>query len=223
MKGLVKRKRKIPKASVEGLLRACEDYGKSCNLSAEYFFKKFLWLMDRYSDYFFSEAWPEKFDIHVSTVFSDEDLEFLFEGIEDLGLAYEARDQEFIDRLETVCLRKNFFGGGFMGYFGMHWTRNAFHKRFVRPLFEPVLDVFDGLTEETDARKVLDKLLEEGYGLKLVHDSLIDLLENSYPRKPVLRLIGEIFFLLHEEENYPNCWHHRCAWYCKQRDSPKSS
>jgi len=223
MKGLVKKKRKIPRASVEGLLRACDDYSKFSDFSAECFFERFMGLIDRYSEYFFSEPWSEKFDIHVSTAFSDEDLEFLFEDIEDLGFIFEDREDEFFDRLTTVCLRKNFYGGGFMGYFGMLWTRNAFHKRFVRPLFEPVLELFDGLTEETDARKVLDKLLEEHDNLWLIHDSLIDLLENSYPAKPVMKLIGEIFFLLHEEEKLSNCWHHRCDWYCKQRDSPKSN
>ena len=82
-----------------------------------------------------------------------------------------------------------------MGYYGMHWTRSAFHKQFVRPLFEPVLEHFDGLTQETDARKVLDKLLEE-HDLWLIYDSLIDMLENSYLAKPVMKLVGEIFFFV---------------------------
>ena len=154
-------------------------------------------------------------NIHVVvySVFSDEDL----------GVIFEDREDEFFDRLKTVCLRKNFYGGGFMGYYGMHWTRSAFHKQFVRPLFEPVLEHFDGLTQETDARKVLDKLLEEHDNLLLIHDSLIDLLENLYPAKPVMKLIGEIFFLLHEDEKLSNCWHHRCDWHYKQKESLKSN
>ena len=223
MRVLVKKKRKIPMASVEPFLRACEDYGMFSDLSAERFFMRFMGLMDRYSEYFFSEPWPKKFDIAVSTVFSDEDLEFLFEGIEDLGVIFEDRENEFFDRLTTVCLRKNFYGEGFMGYYGMHWTRSAFHERFVRPLFEPVLERFDGLSQETDARKVLDKLLEEHDNLLLIHDSLIDLLENSYPAKPVMKLIGEIFFLLHEDEKLSTFWHHRCDWYYKQKRLLKSS
>ena len=87
------------------------------------------------------------------------------------------------------------------GFYGMHWTRSAFHKQFVLPLFEPVLEHFDGLTQETDARKVLDKLLEE-HDLWLIHDSLIDMLENSYPAKPVMKLVGEIFFCYMKTKNF---------------------
>ena len=213
MKGLVKKKRKIPRAAVEPLLNACEMYSKMQGRAATEFFEEFLGLMDRYSDYFFSEPWPRKYDYKEATTFTDGDLDFLF----------ECYVEEFDDRLTTVCLRKNISLEGFGGYFEMLWTHNAFHKQFVRPLFEPVLELFDGLTEETDARKVLDKMLEEHDNLWLIHDSLIDLLENSYPKKPVLKLIGEIFFLLHEDKKYPNCWHHRCDWYCKQKESPKSN
>ena len=209
---LVKKKRKIPKASVEPFLAACEMYSKLSGKPAANWFNYFMGLIDHYSEYFFSEPWPQKFDIHESTKFSEEDIEFLFEN----------KDGTLDDRLTTVCLRKNFDHEGFMGYFGMIWTDKAYHKQFVRPTFEPVLETFDAIKQEEDPRKVLNKLMED-YELEHIHDSLIDLLETTYPEKPVRKLIEQIFFLLHDDEKMENCWDYTCAWNKKRKESQSST
>jgi hypothetical protein len=207
---LVKKKRKIPKASVEPFLAACEEYSRVSGIPAASWFRHFMGLIDRYSEYFFSEPWPQKFDIHESTKFSEEDIDFLF----------ESKDGTLYDRLTTVCLRKNFYHEGFMGLFGMKWTDNAYHRQFVRPTFEPVLEAFDAINQEKDPRKVLNKLMED-YELEHIHDSLIDLLETTYPEKPVRKLIEDIFFLVHDEENLPSCGQYRCEWYTKQKEKKR--
>lgn len=204
---MVKKKRKIPKASVAAFLATCEEYARMSDTPAETWFNYYTSLINHYSEYFFSEPWPQKFDIHESTKFSEEDKEFLFENQDgNLGL-----------RLTTVCLRKNFYNEGFMGYFGMLWTRKAYHRQFVRPTYEPVLETFDAIKQEKDPRKVLNQLMED-YELEHIHDSLIDLLETTYPEKPVRKLIEDIFFLIHDEEKMKNCWDYTCEWYKKQKE-----
>jgi hypothetical protein len=61
----------------------------------------------------------------------------------------------------------------------------------------------------------------EDYELEHIHDSLIDLLETTYPEKPVRKLIEDIFFLVHDEENLPSCGQYRCEWYTKQKEKKR--
>jgi hypothetical protein len=202
---LVKRG-KIPRKAVEPLMQMCEMYSMEQGRPASEIYREFLGLMSFYSDYFFSGSWPKKYDFKEATTFTDEDVEFLF----------ECEEGEFADRYTTVCLKKNMYLEGFMGYFGMFWTRQAFHKRFIRPFYEPVVEAFRGLADNKDAGFVLGELKKE-FRAKLIHDSLIDLLEHEYPDRSTRRLIEEIFDLLHTDEGLPSCGNARCNWYWRQK------
>jgi hypothetical protein len=133
-------------------MQTCELLSKEWEEPATEIFKRFLQLMNKYADYFFSKPWPRKYDYDEATTFADEDLEFLFESKE-----------EFQDRYTTVCLKKNMYlEGGFMGYFGMFWTEQAFHEKFFRALYRPVLEAFDSFAKgDEDARSVLNKLKKQ--------------------------------------------------------------
>ena len=205
---MVVKKGKIPRLAVENLLVMCEMYSREQGRPASEIFLEFLGLMDRYSEYFFSGGWPKKYDHKEATSFTDEDEEFLFDGV----------DEEFYGRYITVCLKKNMYLDGFMGYFGMYWTKKAYHNRYIRPFYEPVLEEFRVLAENKDAKLVLGALRKE-FDAKLIHDSLIDLLEHVYPDKPTMKLIDDLFDLLHTNEKLPPCGHSRCHWYYKQKYS----
>jgi len=206
------KKGKIPRKAVEPLMQMCEMYSREQGRSASGIYREFLGLMSCYSDYFFSGSWPKKYDFREATTFTDEDLEFLF-GCE---------EGEFADRITMVCLKKNMYLEGFMGYFGMFWTEQAFHERFVRPFYEPVLETFCSFAQEDkDARSVLNKLKKQ-FSIGLIHDSLIDLLAHEYPDNSTRRLIEEMFDLLHTDEGLPSCGNIRCKWYWKQK-YPKSN
>jgi len=170
-------------------------------------FKDFLELMDKYAHYFFSKPWPEKYDYEEATTFTDEDIDFLFES-----------EHEFVDRYTTVCLKKNMnLEIGFMGYFGLFWTQQAFHEQFVRPGYKPVLEAFDSFAQGSgDVRSVLIKLKEQ-FSAGLIHNSLVDLLEHEYPDEPRRRLIEEMFELLHTDGGLPSCGNARCSWYMRQK------
>ena len=205
---LVKRgKRKIPGNAVEPLTQTCEILSGAWGKPAAEIFKSFLELMNRYADYFFSEPWPEKYDYEEATTFTDEDVNFLLEG-----------EGDFADRCTAVSLRKNMnLEHGFMGCFGMFWTQQALHEKFVRPRYRPVLEVFGALARvDEDARKVLSGLKEQ-FSAKLIHDSLIDLLEHTCPDESTRRLVEEVFELLHGEEGLPPCKDYRCSWWQRQR------
>jgi len=205
---LVKReKRKIPRNAVESLMKTCEMLSDEWEKPAAEIFKSFLELMNKYADYFFSKPWPEKYDYEEATTFTDEDIDFLLES-----------EDDFADRYTTVSLKKNMnLELGFMGYFGLFWTQQAFHEKFVRPGYKPVLEAFDTLARgDEDARKVLN-MLKEQFSAKLIHDSLIDLLEHTYPDESTRRLIEGMFELLHANEGLPQCGNVRCSWYQRQK------
>jgi hypothetical protein len=205
---LVKRgKRKIPRNAVEPLMQTCEWLSKEWEKPAKEIFKDFLELMNKYADYFFSKPWPEKYDYQEATTFTDEDIDFLLEN-----------EEGFADRCTTVCLKKNMYlEGGFMGYFGMFWTQQAFHEKFVRPGYKPVLEAFESLAQgNEDARSVLNRLKEQ-FSAMLIHNSLTDLLEHEYPDESRRRLIEEMFELLHMDEGLPSCGKIRCNWYYRQK------
>jgi len=215
---LVKRaKRKIPRNAVEMMTHACEMLSDEWKKPAAEIFKGFLELMNRYADYFFSKPWPKKYDYKEATTFTDEDLDFLFES-----------EDEFSDRYTTVCLKKNMnLEVGFMGYFGIFWTQQAFHEQYIRPLFKPVLETFENLLKENegglarkteDARNVLSRLKEQ-FSASLIHDSLIDLVEHEYPDESRRRLVGKLFDLLHADEGLPPCGNVRCNWYQREECS----
>jgi len=196
-----RRKRKIPRNAVEPLMQTCEMLSEEWKKPATEIFKGFLELMNRYADYFFSNPWPKKYDYDEATTFTDEDIEFLLEG----------EDEEFSDRYTTMCLKKNMYlEGGFMGYFGMFWTQQAFHEQFVRPGYKPVLEAFDSFAqEEKDARSVLGKLKEQ-FSVRLIHNSLVDLIEHELLNETREPLVAKMLKLLHEEEGLPPCGEYWC-------------
>jgi len=156
--------------------------------------------MNKYADYFFSKPWPEKYDYDEATTFIDEDLEFLFEN-----------EKEFQDRYTTVSLKKNMgLEHGFMGYFGLFWTQQAFDERFFRPLYKHVLEAFDGFAQgDEDAGSVLNKLKKQ-FGVRLIHNSLVDLVEHEYLDKLRGLLVARMLELIHTEEGLPPCGEYKC-------------
>lgn len=208
-------KRKLPRNSVESLMDACEMLSEEGGKSAAAIFKYFLKLMDKYDDYFFSNPWPQKFDINESTTLTDEDWDFLRKG----------RKNELLDRYMTVCLKKNMnLEDGFAGYFGIYWTQKAFHEKFMRPNYKHVLEAFEKLVQENkNAREILDEL-KKLPDADLIHDSLVDLIEYDYPSSAATRkLIEEIFELLHTVEGLKPCRDFRCDWYRSQKYSKSNS
>ena len=186
---------------MKSLMRTCELLSEELEKPATEIFKSFLELMNKYADYFFSKPWPEKYNYDEATTFTDEDVEFLSEG----------EDEEFSDRYTTVCLKKNMnLELGFMGYFGMFWTEQAFHEKFVRPRYKPVLEAFDSFAQEDeDARSVLNKLKEQ-FGIRLIHNSLVDRVEHEYLDETEGLLVARVLELLHKEEGLPSCGEYRC-------------
>jgi hypothetical protein len=59
--------------------------------------------------------------------------------------------------------------------------------------------------------------LKEQFSVKLIHDSLIDLLEHEYPDDSRLKLIKEMCELLHTDEGLPSCGETRCEWYYRHK------
>ena len=193
-------KRKIPGNAVEPLMQTCEWLSEEWGRPATEIFKEFLELMSKYADYFFSKPWPRKYDHDEATSFADEDLEFVFED-----------EKEFQERYTTVSLKKNMgLEHGFMGYFGLFWTQQAFDERFFRPLYKSVLEAFDGLAQEDeDARSVLNKLKEQ-FEVRLIHNSLVDLVEHEHLDKSRDLLVAKMFELIHTEEGLPPCGEYDC-------------
>ncbi len=202
-----KSRRKIPKNAVEPLMETCEWLSREWKRQPSDIFEHFLDLMSKYVDYFFSQPWPKKYDHEEATTFTDEDVDFVFES-----------EEEFAKRYTTVCLKKNInLEHGFMGYFGMFWTQQAFHEQFYRPLYKPVLEVFESFAQgSNDAHSLVNKLKEQ-FSVKLIHDSLIDLLEHEYPDDSRLKLIKEMCELLHTDEGLPSCGETRCEWYYRHK------
>lgn len=181
-------------------MQTCEWLSKEWGRPATEIFKEFLELMNKYADYFFSKPWPKKYDHDEATSFTDEDLEFLFEN-----------EEEFQDRYTTVSLKKNMYlEHGFMGYFGLFWTQQAFDERFLRPLYKPVLEAFDSFAQkDKEARSVLNKL-KKRFKVRLIHNSLVDLVEHDYPDKSTALLVARMLELIHTEEGLPPCGEYDC-------------
>ena len=197
----MKKKKKIPRKAVEPLMRHCESLSEGSEKTAAEILKEFLELMSKYADYFFSEPWPKKYDYEKATTFTDEDIEFLTEG----------EKEESTERFTAMLLKKNInLESGFMELFGPFWTRQAFREEFIRPGYKPVQEAFDDLNGgNKDPRSVLNELKEK-FDIRLIHDSLVDLVEHEYLDKLTGRLVASILDLLHEVEGVPPCHKYRC-------------
>jgi hypothetical protein len=94
--------RRIPKSAIKPLMEHCKKLGEETGRPAAQIFKKYLKLMKKYENFFFSKPWPEKADKQFE--FSDQDVEFL------------AESKNYKDESECftlVCLRKNMSMEGF--------------------------------------------------------------------------------------------------------------
>lgn len=199
-------KRRIPRAALADLADVCKFLGKQIGEPAAEVLKYYLALMEKYDYYFFSEPWQQEYNFEAATTFTDADQAFLF-----------ANEEEFAERLETVCLKKNIYLNGFMGIFGMFWTKQAYHEQFVRPKLKPVADAFVKYAEGSDdALGVLGKLKSEFQEVDFIHDGLVDYLETNYLDKQKGELMTKILEAIHTLEGLPECNAHRCKW---QRES----
>ena len=198
---MVKRvKRRIPKKVVDELIHMCEQESKYGEKSAAEIFRGYLGLMDKYAYYFFSKPWPKEYCFEDATTFTDEDRDFLSENGEDYG-----------DRFVVMCLKKNIFLEGFLGVFGMFWTRQAHFKQFVRPELQPIVEVFKSFAEkDKNPRSVLSRLKERFVDVYAIHLSLVDLLDYEYPGKEDALLIAGILELTHTEEGLLPCNDYLC-------------
>jgi ribosomal protein L16 Arg81 hydroxylase len=181
-------------------MSACERMSKDEDKTAMELFRTYLTLMDKYSDYFFSEPWPKKYDFKRATTFTSEDLDFIDEN-----------EDEYVDRVLTVFLKKNMSLEGFNATFGMFWTQQAYHKQFISPELKPVSEAFKELSKiGTDAKEILTKLKEQFEYVSLVHASLVDLLEAECLAKAIDLKAKEVLDLIHTEEGLPECGEYRC-------------
>ncbi len=98
--------------------------GKYSGESAKEIFRRYLQLMDKYGDYFFSEPWPAKYDFTKATTFTEEDIQFLLGTEKEKGDESEARD-----RFDVICLKKTVSLEGSPGYWGMFWAHQALEEK----------------------------------------------------------------------------------------------
>ena len=108
-----RKKRKLPKVALAQMMSMAEWASKDAkDRTSQEIFKLHLRLMDKYSDYFFSEPWPKKFDYKRITTFTCEDSDFIDEN-----------EDEYEDRVLTVIMKKNISFEGFGVKGGLFWTR----------------------------------------------------------------------------------------------------
>ena len=99
---MTQKKRKIPKNAVKALVQHSKELSAQTGKSAEEILEELLQLMEKYSDYFFSEPWQEKPDSQFGLGEKAED--FIEQG-ETL--------EERCERFTTACLRRNISLEGF--------------------------------------------------------------------------------------------------------------
>jgi hypothetical protein len=120
-----------------------------------------------------------------------------------------------VDRVLTVCMKKNISLKGFDAIAGMFWTQQAFHKQFIRPELKRVFEAFKELAKTgTSAEEILTKLKEQFEDdMFLVHFSLVDMLEVECLDGPLDLKASEVMELIHTKEGYyPECEENRCKY-----------
>lgn len=197
------KKRKLPRAAVEQLMHAAKRASeKATGKTAVEIFKEHLRLMDKYSDYFFSEPWPKRHDFKRATTFTREDLDFIDEN-----------EDEYVDRVLTVFLKKNISLEGFNYIAGTLWTYQAYREQFIVPELKLVWDAFKELVKTgMSAEEILAKLKEQFEDIGFVHFSLVDLLEAECLDEPLDLKASEVMELIHTKEGYEECDEHRCKY-----------
>ena len=205
-----RKKLKLPKVALVQLASAAEgaasEYFK--DKKAREIFKGYLRLMDKYSDYFFSDPWPKKFDYKYVTTFTQKDLDFIDEN-----------EDEYIDRVITVIMKKNVSLVGFGAKGGVFWSEQAYHKQFVVPRLKLVFEAFKELAKtEVSAEEILAKLKEQFEDIGFIHFSFTDLLGSECLDALADLKASEILKLIHTKEGYPECEEKKCK---RQREKLK--
>ena len=137
------------------------------NKTAAEIFGRNLMLMDKYDYYFFSDPWPKKFDYDRVTDFTSEDLDFI-----------NANEDEYVDRVLTVVLKKSISLSGFDEKGAMFWSGSAFIRQFILPELTLVFEKFKELVKTgIKAELILEKLKEEYVDIGYIHYSFEELLE----------------------------------------------
>lgn len=111
-------KRSLPKAAIADLVECAEFESKYTKEPAADILKGYIKLMDKYSDYFFDSPWPKDFNFQYATTFNKTDYDFLS----------AATKEDFNDKMETMCIKKNLFLKGFNTFGKLLWTQQAFQK-----------------------------------------------------------------------------------------------
>jgi hypothetical protein len=198
-----KRRDSLPIAALEQMMSAAKAASeKAEEKTARDIFKKYLVLIDKYRDYFFSEPWPEKWNIKHATIFTREDTDFIDEN-----------DDEFVERVMAVLMKKNISLEGFNGVWGMFWSWQAYWKQFVKPDLKECYEAFKELVKTgADAEEILKRLLEQE-DISFVHMSLVELLKDDcclWDNKPLDLKTAEVLELVHTKRGYPECEEDLC-------------
>jgi hypothetical protein len=114
-------KDKLPKAAIPSLVECAKEESKYTKVPAQNILKHYFTLMDKYRSYFFDSPWPQEFNIDVATTFTETDIKFLCEATED-----------YPDRHEIMCIKKNLYQTGIMSWGKMCWTPKAFEKELEK-------------------------------------------------------------------------------------------
>ena len=120
-------KGKLPKAVIADLAGCAEHESKHTKEPAADILKGYIKLMDKYRDYFFDSPWPKEYNFEYSTTFTQTDINFLL----------AATPEDYCDRLETMCIKKNLYLTGFMAYGKLIWTQQAFEKQLAEAADDP--------------------------------------------------------------------------------------
>lgn len=173
--------------------------------TAQEVFKEHLSHMDKYRDYFFSGSWPKEWDIKQATTFTREDVDFIEEGDE------EGND-DYVDRVLTVILKKNVSMKGFNSL-GPQWTYEAFLEQFFKPDLQKTYEAFKELVKTgLSAEEILTKMLKQEE-IGWIHMSLVELLKDEpglWDNRPLDQKVSEALELIHAKKDYPECKEDQC-------------
>jgi len=116
--------KRIPEKALEPLTRLSKliSVTSGREASASSVFKHLLEIMDLYADYFFRQSWPKEYNFEAATRIKEADVNFMTEGEED----------EFLDRLYVICLKKNMNLEGGFSPLGFLWTLWSLKEKFAK-------------------------------------------------------------------------------------------
>jgi hypothetical protein len=207
---LNQKKSKLPKAAVVQMMSAAEELSKKSDKTAQEIFEQYLNRMDKYSDYFFSDPWPKKFDYKAVTTFTQKDVDFI-----------DANEDEFLERVQTVIMKKNVSFEGFSVKAGLFWSGQAYEQQFIRPACKIVFQTFKELAKNgCSAEEILATLKERFEDISFIHLSFIENLGPEYLDLVQELKAAEILELIHTKEGYCECENSVCK---SQREKRKNT